>query len=97
VWPDVKSLPHFKDSFPKFNPKSLEEILPSLDSNAINLLTKMLCYDPNKRITAKQALIHVISNLSSPTSKMSRSKTVYLSNLFIIINLFLLDLCKFRN
>ncbi len=58
-WPDVKSLPHFKDSFPNFKPKSLEEILPYLDSNGINLLSKMLCYDPNKRITAKQALLHV--------------------------------------
>ena len=59
TWPDVKTLPHYKESFPKFNAKSLEEILPGLDSNGINLLSKMLCYDPNKRITAKQALLHV--------------------------------------
>jgi serine/threonine protein kinase len=59
VWADVKTLPHYKDSFPKFNGKSLEEIMPNLDPNGIHLLTKMLCYDPNKRITAKQALLHV--------------------------------------
>jgi serine/threonine protein kinase len=58
-WPDVKNLPYFKDTFPIWVPKNFEEILPSLDTHGINLLSKMLCYDPNKRITAKQALLHV--------------------------------------
>lgn len=59
VWPDVKNLPHYKESFPKFIGKSFEEIVPNLDANGINLLSMMLAYDPNKRITAKQALLHV--------------------------------------
>jgi serine/threonine protein kinase len=59
VWPDVKSLPHFKESFPKFPTIPFENILPNLDPNGLNLLSKMLCYDPYKRITAKQALLHV--------------------------------------
>jgi cyclin-dependent kinase 2 len=59
IWPDVKSLPHFKESFPKFPGNPLEAILQNLDPLGINLLSKMLFYDPNKRITAKQALLHV--------------------------------------
>lgn len=35
-------------------------MVPNLDANGINLLSMMLAYDPNKRITAKQALLHVI-------------------------------------
>jgi serine/threonine protein kinase len=61
-WPEVNSLPYFKDTFPKFNPKNFEDIIPSLDQNGINLLSKLLYYDPNKRVTAKQALLHVYIN-----------------------------------
>lgn len=53
-------MPHYKDTFPKWQAKKVEDILPNLDSNGCNLLSKMLCYDPNKRITAKQAILHVI-------------------------------------
>ena len=58
VWPDFDTLPNYQADFPKFQPKKLEEVLPQLDSNGINLLYSMLMYDPNKRITAKQALLH---------------------------------------
>jgi serine/threonine protein kinase len=59
-WADCKNLPHYKDTFPKWSPKNPEEIFPNLDTNGLNLLSKMLCYDPNKRVSAKQALLHVI-------------------------------------
>jgi len=59
VWPDVKNLANFKESFPNFKGKTFEEIVPGLDANGINLLSMMLAYDPNKRITAKQAMLHV--------------------------------------
>lgn len=59
IWPDVVNLPNYKESFPRFNPQRLEDFFPQLDSNGINLLYSMLTYDPNKRITAKQALLHV--------------------------------------
>ena len=60
IWPDIVNLPNFSNKFPKFQPQNLHDLIPNLDENGINLLYSMLAYDPNKRITAKQALLHVI-------------------------------------
>ena len=40
-------------------PIKFEDYFIGLDKNGIDLLKQMLVYDPNQRITAKQALIHV--------------------------------------
>jgi cyclin-dependent kinase 2 len=58
VWPDIVNHPYYKDSFPKYPPVKIEELLSNLDPEGINLLGKMLAYDPNQRITAKEALKH---------------------------------------
>jgi cyclin-dependent kinase 2 len=60
VWSDFKNLANYKESFPKWESAKPELIFPNLEPNGIHLLTRMLCYVPNKRITAKQALLHVI-------------------------------------
>ena len=59
IWPDVESLPNYSKEFPKFKPLKLENYFIGLDKNGIDLLKQMLKYDPNQRITAKQALMHV--------------------------------------
>ena len=56
-WNEIVNLPYYSNKFPNFSPKKIEEIV-KLDVNGINLLKSMLQYDPNKRITAKQALLH---------------------------------------
>lgn len=58
TWPGVTSLPDFKSSFPKWISKDLSAIVPNLDPAGIDLLNKMLCLDPSKRITARNALEH---------------------------------------
>ncbi|KAM3702994.1 hypothetical protein ACJW31_04G064100 [Castanea mollissima] len=58
TWPGVTSLPDYKSAFPKWAPKDLAAVVPSLDSAGIDLLSKMLCYDPSRRITARSALEH---------------------------------------
>ncbi|GFQ01513.1 cell division control protein 2 homolog a [Phtheirospermum japonicum] len=58
TWPGVTSLPDFKTAFPKWPSKDLTTLVPTLDSAGLDLLVKMLCLDPSKRITARSALEH---------------------------------------
>ncbi|PPE00280.1 hypothetical protein GOBAR_DD02694 [Gossypium barbadense] len=58
TWPGVTSLPDFKSAFPKWPAKNLATVVPNLESAGIDLLSKMLCMDPSKRITARSALEH---------------------------------------
>jgi len=37
---------------------SLQKLIPQLDANGIDLLERMLVYEPGRRISAKQALQH---------------------------------------
>ncbi|SCV03322.1 LAMI_0H07228g1_1 [Lachancea mirantina] len=58
VWPDIVYLPDFKPKFPKWHPKELQQVVPSLDAVGIDLLQKLLTYDPINRISAKRAVDH---------------------------------------
>ncbi|THG10112.1 hypothetical protein TEA_000768 [Camellia sinensis var. sinensis] len=58
TWPGVTSLADFKSAFPKWPSKDLATVVPNLDSAGIDLLSKMLCLDPSRRITARSALEH---------------------------------------
>ncbi|XP_009950749.1 PREDICTED: cyclin-dependent kinase 1 isoform X3 [Leptosomus discolor] len=58
VWPEVESLQDYKNTFPKWKPGSLETHVKNLDEDGLDLLSKMLIYDPAKRISGKMALKH---------------------------------------
>ncbi|XP_009070265.1 PREDICTED: cyclin-dependent kinase 1 isoform X4 [Acanthisitta chloris] len=58
VWPEVESLQDYKNTFPKWKPVSLETHVKNLDEDGLDLLAKMLIYDPAKRISGKKALNH---------------------------------------
>lgn len=58
VWPGVSRLPHYNAEFPSWVPTSLEKYIPTLDPEGIALLKAMLRYDPQRRITALQAMQH---------------------------------------
>ncbi|KAF3856505.1 hypothetical protein F7725_017228 [Dissostichus mawsoni] len=58
VWPGVTSMPDYKPSFPKWARQDLAKVVPILDEDGRELLGEMLNYDPNKRISAKNALVH---------------------------------------
>lgn len=59
MWSDVVLLPHYKKTFPQWQPINFKDIIPNMRRSAIDLLNRLLAYDPNLRITAKQALNHV--------------------------------------
>ncbi|OAE26969.1 hypothetical protein AXG93_1027s1100 [Marchantia polymorpha subsp. ruderalis] len=58
TWPGVTSLPDYKSAFPKWPPKNLSTVVPGLEPGGIDLLAKMLTLEPNRRITARDALDH---------------------------------------
>ena len=58
LWAGVSQLPDFKRDFPKWPRRSIGAAVPKLDALGVDLLSKMLVYQPSKRISAKQALQH---------------------------------------
>ncbi|XP_017017432.1 cyclin-dependent kinase 2 [Drosophila kikkawai] len=54
-WPGVTQLPDFKAKFPKWE-ANMPQVLTEHEAN--DLIMSMLCYDPNLRISAKDALLH---------------------------------------
>jgi len=57
VWPGVTRLRDWHE-FPQWKPQDLHKVIPQLDDHGIDLLQKMLVYDPAKRIHATEALEH---------------------------------------
>ncbi|KAI9298559.1 protein serine/threonine kinase [Neoconidiobolus thromboides FSU 785] len=57
TWPGVSLLPDFKP-FPHFPATSLAPLVPKLEPQGVDLLMRLLEYDPSKRITAHAALSH---------------------------------------
>ncbi|GKT24897.1 Cell division control protein 2 homolog [Aduncisulcus paluster] len=63
MWPGVTDLPDFSDKFPSFKGRGLDDALGPdavdiIGPLGMDLLKKMLAYDPKERISAKKALDH---------------------------------------
>jgi len=58
VWHGCTSLPDYKPSFPKWKKQDFTKVFENSHSVAIDLLEKMLIYEPAQRISAREALNH---------------------------------------
>ena len=58
IWPGVTSFKYYKPTFPNWAPTPLEKVIEKLDTAGLDLLKRMLKYDPCERISAKAALNH---------------------------------------
>lgn len=58
MWPGVSELPDFKDTFPKWGLRNIADTVPKMDPLGQDLLSKMLTYEPSRRIGARDALNH---------------------------------------
>ncbi|WOL13952.1 cyclin-dependent kinase B2-1-like [Canna indica] len=61
IWPGVGKLANWHE-YPQWKPKSLASAVPGLDADGLDLLSKMLQYEPAKRISAKKAMNHPYFN-----------------------------------
>ncbi|XP_078436503.1 cyclin-dependent kinase B1;2 [Wolffia australiana] len=56
-WPGVSSLRDWHE-YPRWKPQPLARAVPSLEPEGVDLLSRMLAYDPARRISAKEAMNH---------------------------------------
>lgn len=57
-WNNLDALPHFQSAFPKWKRKEPLRLLFKDSEDATDLITRMLIYDPFKRISATEAMRH---------------------------------------
>eukprot|EP00823_Brevimastigomonas_motovehiculus_P000115 TRINITY_DN10220_c0_g1_i1.p1 TRINITY_DN10220_c0_g1~~TRINITY_DN10220_c0_g1_i1.p1 ORF type:complete len:342 (-),score=87.73 TRINITY_DN10220_c0_g1_i1:121-1146(-) len=62
TWSGVSQYRDYKTTFPKWQAHNLSEYVKDLEPAGMDLLAKMLVYDPSKRISAKEALKHPYFN-----------------------------------
>jgi cyclin-dependent kinase len=57
-WTSVADLPEWNPNFQKYEAQPWTKIVPTLEDAGINLMAKMLEYDPNQRISGKAGVTH---------------------------------------
>lgn len=59
MWPELKTLPDFKPTFPKWPAKgwaNIRNTLQQVGPSGVDLLGKIMAYDPRQRLSAREAL-----------------------------------------
>jgi len=58
TWPSMHDLPEYKSDFPQYEAMTIDQIAPKLSEHGVDLLKRLLAYEPSRRISAKAALEH---------------------------------------
>jgi len=58
AWPALADLPEYKENFPVYPAQPLKKVCRRLDNVGLELLGRMLQFDPSKRISAENAMKH---------------------------------------
>jgi len=58
IWHGCTSFPDYKPSFPKWRKQELKKTFENTHPSVIDILEKMLIYEPSQRISARQSLNH---------------------------------------
>ena len=63
-WPGMENLPDYKTAltFPTYDIKGFQSICRRLDKAGLDLISRMLQYDPARRISAEEAMEHPFFN-----------------------------------
>ncbi|KAI8377272.1 serine/threonine-protein kinase pef1 [Blakeslea trispora] len=62
TWPNISQLPEYKPAQVAYPPQHISQFLPTIDTCGLDLLNRMLQYQPQLRISAKDALNHAYFN-----------------------------------
>ncbi|XP_017857039.1 PREDICTED: cyclin-dependent kinase 1-like [Drosophila arizonae] len=79
-WPGVSTLPDYKSTFPKWKSNQLSQLMADLDiyNSAVDLLAKIIVYQPAKRLSAEQILEHEYFNdWQSGVKKNKQTKRIH--------------------
>ena len=69
----------YVSGFPAYKKTNFLQLLPHADPNAIDLLEKMLCFNPYYRITAKEALRHkYFADIRLKSQEVELAQPIYL-------------------
>ncbi|CAM9129248.1 unnamed protein product [Choristocarpus tenellus] len=68
TWPEFVKLPNYSAPFPNWPKRDLSKIVVGLEPLGLDLVDRLLMYDPLQRITAHEALRHPYLQDLSPTS-----------------------------
>lgn len=58
IWPGVSLLPDHKNTFPNWLARPIAGSVKNLCPKGLDLLSRMLVYEPSRRISAQEALLH---------------------------------------
>jgi serine/threonine protein kinase len=59
TWPGIKDLPEYKPNYPIYPPQDFLSIAPKLQSDGVDLVLRMLVYNPDRRTSAVEALTRI--------------------------------------